>query len=60
MFILKGAFDGTPKELEEAASVDSCSAFGTLVRISLPLIAPSIAATAVIAFFAGWNEYRVR
>lgn len=57
VFILKGAFDAIPRELEEAASVDGCSAFGTLVRISLPLIAPSIAATAVIAFFAGWNEY---
>lgn len=57
VFILKGAFDGIPRELEEAASVDGCRPLGTLLRISLPLIAPSIAATAVIAFFSGWNEY---
>jgi multiple sugar transport system permease protein len=30
---------------------------GILLRINLPLIAPSIAATAVIAFFHAWNEY---
>lgn len=57
VFILKGAFDGIPRELEEAASIDGSGPFGTLLRISLPLIAPSIAATAVIAFFSGWNEY---
>jgi multiple sugar transport system permease protein len=28
-----------------------------LVRINLPLVAPAVAATAVIAFFNGWNEY---
>lgn len=56
-FILKGAIDGIPRELEEAARVDGCHAFGILTRINLPLIAPSIAATAVIAFFHGWNEY---
>lgn len=56
-FILKGAFDGLPKELEEAARVDGCTPVGVLARINLPLIAPSIAATSVIAFFHGWNEY---
>jgi multiple sugar transport system permease protein len=28
-----------------------------LTQITLPLIAPSIAAAAVITFFDGWNEY---
>ena len=28
--------------------------------IVLPLIMPSVAAAAVIAFFAGWNEFPVR
>lgn len=55
--ILKGAIDGIPRELDEAARVDGARPFGVLTRISIPLIAPSIAAAAVIAFFHAWNEY---
>jgi len=55
--ILRGAIDGIPRELEESARIDGCSAVSILTRINMPLIAPSIAATAVIAFFSGWNEY---
>jgi multiple sugar transport system permease protein len=57
VFVLKGAIDGIPEELEDAARVDGCRPLGILTRINLPLIAPSLAATAVIAFFSGWNEY---
>lgn len=55
--ILKGAIDGVPRELEEAGRVDGARPFTMLVRINVPLIAPSIAAAAVIAFFHAWNEY---
>jgi multiple sugar transport system permease protein len=55
--ILKGAIHGIPRELEEAARVDGARPFTVLTRINVPLIAPSIAATAVIAFFHAWNEY---
>ncbi|MHB0707217.1 carbohydrate ABC transporter permease [Roseomonas mucosa] len=56
-FILKGAMDAVPHEIEEAATVDGCPRLGILTLVLLPLIAPSLAAAAVIAFFAGWNEY---
>jgi multiple sugar transport system permease protein len=55
--ILKGAIDGIPRELEEAARVDGSRPLTILVRINIPLIAPTIAAAAVIAFFHAWNEY---
>ncbi|NEE01887.1 carbohydrate ABC transporter permease [Phytoactinopolyspora halotolerans] len=55
--ILKGAIDGIPRELEEAGRVDGARPFTMLTRINVPLIAPSIAAAAVIAFFHAWNEY---
>ncbi|MFT2706114.1 carbohydrate ABC transporter permease [Clavibacter zhangzhiyongii] len=55
--VLKGAIDGIPRELEEAARVDGTRPLGVLLRINIPLIAPSIAAAAVIAFFHAWNEY---
>lgn len=56
-FIIKGAIDAVPYEIEEAAAVDNCPRFGILTMVILPIIAPSLAAAAVIAFFAGWNEY---
>ena len=56
-FILKGAIDAIPRELEEAARVDGCRPLTILTRINLPLIAPTLAAAAVISFFSGWNEY---
>ncbi|GIJ26426.1 sugar ABC transporter [Micromonospora qiuiae] len=55
--ILKGAIDGIPNELDEAGRVDGARPFTVLTRINIPLIAPSIAASAVIAFFHAWNEY---
>lgn len=55
--VLKGAIDGIPKELEEAARVDGCGPLAVLLRINVPIITPSLAAAAVIAFFHAWNEY---
>jgi multiple sugar transport system permease protein len=55
--VLKGAIDGIPRELEESARVDGCGPLAVLTRINLPLMTPSIAAAAVIAFFHAWNEY---
>jgi multiple sugar transport system permease protein len=57
VWILKGAIDGVPEELEEAARIDGCSQAGLVWRIILPLTAPTLAAASVIAFFHGWNEY---
>lgn len=55
-FIIKAAIDGIPYELEEAARVDASPPLATLTVVILPLILPSIAAAAVLAFFAGWGE----
>jgi multiple sugar transport system permease protein len=56
-WILKGAIDGVPIEVEEAARVDGCSRIGIVLSVVVPLIAPTLAAAAVISFFHGWNEY---
>ena len=56
-WLLKAAVDGIPIEIEEAAHIDGCTQFDIVWRIILPLIAPSLAAASVIAFFHGWNEY---
>jgi multiple sugar transport system permease protein len=56
-FVLKNAIDAVPHELDEAGRIDGCSRFAVLRRVILPVIAPSLAAAAVLAFFHGWNEY---
>lgn len=57
IWILKGAIDTVPYELDQAALIDGCSVFQIQRLILWPLIAPSIVASAVLAFFHGWNEY---
>lgn len=57
MFIMKAAIDAIPYEMEESARVDGCGPLSILQIVVVPLIAPSMAAAAVIVFFNGWNEY---
>lgn len=57
VFLLKSAMDAVPYEIEESARIDGCSPLTILQVMFLPLIAPSLAAAAVITFFDGWNEY---
>ncbi len=54
---LKGYFDTVPKELEEAALIDGCSASQTFYKIVLPLSLPSLAISGLFSFMAAWNEY---
>lgn len=56
---LKGYFDTVPKDLEEAALIDGCSASQTFYKIVLPLSLPSLAISGLFSFMAAWNEYIV-
>lgn len=46
-----------PKEVLEAARVDGAKTSTQLRRIVLPMIAPGLAATALICFIFAWNEF---
>ena len=48
-----------PRELEEAALIDGASTPTLLARVVLPLVAPGLAATAVLVFVFSWNEFAV-
>jgi multiple sugar transport system permease protein len=48
-----------PKELEEAALLDGASTPVLLRHVVLPIIAPGLAATAVLTFVFSWNEFAV-
>jgi ABC-type glycerol-3-phosphate transport system permease component len=55
--IMKNAFDGFPREIEEAARIDGCSNWGIFLRIVLPLNKPSLAVIAIWSFMQTWNEF---
>lgn len=45
-----------PVELEEAAVIDGCSRIGSFLRVTLPLLAPGLAAISVLALIFSWND----
>lgn len=57
IWMLTGFFEDSPVELEESAMIDGCTRLGALVRVVLPVLAPGIAATAVLGFITSWNEF---
>ena len=57
VWLLRGFYADMPVEVEEAARVDGASALRTFVQITVPLTAPGIAATALLAFIFAWNEF---
>ncbi|MDR7402533.1 MAG: carbohydrate ABC transporter permease [Armatimonadota bacterium] len=57
IWIMHGYFQTIPRELEDAARIDGCTRVGALRRITLPLAAPGLAATAVFVFFGAWDEF---
>jgi multiple sugar transport system permease protein len=56
-WMLKGYFDSIPRELEEAAYIDGTSRLGALLRVTMPLAAPGVAATALYSAILAWDEY---
>jgi raffinose/stachyose/melibiose transport system permease protein len=57
ILILRGFFSTIPRELDEAAAIDGCSAVGYFWRILLPLMRPALAAVAVLTMVASWNNF---
>lgn len=56
-FLLRQAFLGLPRELEEAAFMDGAGHLTVFRRIVLPLAMPAIATLAVFSFVASWNSF---
>ncbi len=57
LWMLSAFFQGTTRELEEAAIVDGCSKIGALFRITIPLSLPGVIAVALYCFTISWNDY---
>jgi len=56
VWILRSFFSAIPVALEEAATIDGCSAFQVFTKISLPLAVPGIIATGIFVFLVAWDE----
>ena len=55
--MLANFFKAMPGELEEAALVDGATPFQAFYKILLPLAAPGLVTTGLLAFIAAWNEF---
>lgn len=57
VFMMRQYFKMLPKDLEDAAKIDGCGAFGTFFRTALPLAAPAIASLGIFTFITTWNAF---
>jgi raffinose/stachyose/melibiose transport system permease protein len=57
IIILRAFFRAIPGELEEAATLDGCTAFGFFWRILLPMARPALATVSVLALVGSWNNF---
>lgn len=57
IWMMKGFVDEVPAEYEDAAMLDGYTRLQAFWRVTLPLLVPGIAATAVFALIFSWNEF---
>lgn len=57
IFLLRQAFQGVPKELEEAARMDGCSELGIWWFVMLPSIRPALVTLAIFVFIGAWSDF---
>ena len=57
VWVLTSFMRALPGDLEEAAYVDGATPLQVFWKVLLPLIAPGLVTTGLLAFIAAWNEY---
>jgi putative chitobiose transport system permease protein len=57
IFLLRQAFLGVPKELEEAARIDGCSELGIWWHIMIPAILPALVTLGIFVFIGAWSDF---
>ncbi|BAY15736.1 binding-protein-dependent transport systems inner membrane component [Anabaenopsis circularis NIES-21] len=57
IFLLRQAFIGVPKEIEEAARMDGSSELGLWWHIMLPAIRPALVTLAIFVFIGSWSDF---
>ncbi|MEU4343277.1 carbohydrate ABC transporter permease [Nocardia sp. NPDC023852] len=59
IYTLTAFFKELPWELEESARIDGATRAQAFRMVLLPLAAPGVFTTAILAFIASWNEYLI-
>ena len=57
IYLLSNYLKTLPKAYEEAAMIDGCTHFQTLLHVIIPMAKPSIMTVILFQFLAFWNEY---
>ena len=57
VWVLTSFMRALPGDLEEAAYVDGATPLQVFYKVLLPLIAPGLVTTGLLAFISAWNEY---
>jgi multiple sugar transport system permease protein len=57
IWTLSAFFREIPWEMEQAAQVDGATSWQAFRRVIVPLAAPGVFTTAIIAFFIAWNDF---
>jgi len=56
-FLLRGFFEGLPRDLEEAVLLDGGGPWTIYTRVIIPLSTPALATVSIFAFLGAWDEY---
>ena len=54
---MRQAFQGVPKELEEAARMDGCSDLGIWWHVMIPATRPALITLGIFVFIGTWSEF---
>ncbi len=57
VFLMRQAFLNIPKELEDAALMEGCRWWQTIIYVLLPMTKPALLAFATVSITYHWNEY---
>jgi multiple sugar transport system permease protein len=57
VFLMVQFMRGIPRDLDQAAKMDGCSAFGVFWYVILPLSRPALITTAIFTFIWTWNDF---
>lgn len=57
IWIMVPHFENLPKDLEQAAMIDGCTANQIFFRVMLPLVTPGLITAALMSFIYSWNNF---
>jgi multiple sugar transport system permease protein len=57
VFLLRGFFEDTPRDLQDAADMDGAGIWRMFWSIMLPLARPALATVTILTFLGNWTEF---